>query len=219
MGESGTAPFKFACSSEFVREFVRGERAALERVYLAYFSDVESAVRRGMSASRPTFEDVRDVVQDVFIHAFAARARRSFDSTRDFGPFLATLTRHLLIDRMRRRARELRVTALESLVAFPEEPVEDAALDAQMLATVRRYVSSLPDLLRAIHEHRYVLGQPQQVACAALGLTRQRLRTLEKQLRAGLARELKVRAPHTPPVASAESEDSPTRTARRSVKA
>ncbi len=205
MGGPGTRPFKFSCSSEFVREFARGDRAALERVYLAYLHDVEGTVRACINAVRPSAqsEDVRDVIQDVFIHAFAAPARRSFDGTRDYGPFLATLTRNLFVDRMRRRAREVRVTDLDSLVPELGEPTDEPVLEVEMLATVRRYVSSLPMLLRAVYEHRYVLGHPQEVACAALGLSRQQFRTLEKRLRAGFARELKnpnrSRVSRTPP--------------------
>ena len=200
MGDPGMRPFTFSCSSEFVHEFVRGDRAALERVYLAYLRDVEQTVRACMTAPRSParFEDVRDVVQDVFMHAFAARARRSFDPTRDYGPFLATLTRNLLVDRMRRRSREMRVTDIDSVGPESADAIDVPMLDVEMLATVRRYVSSLPALLRAVYEQRYVFGNPQEVACAALGLSRQRFRTLEKRLRAGFARELKSRMVRLP---------------------
>jgi RNA polymerase sigma factor (sigma-70 family) len=203
MGDSAPRPFKFLCSVEFVREFERGDRAALQQVYVAYLDEVEATVRRCMAAAAPAshrrFEDVRDLVQDVFVRAFSSRARRSFDSSRDYGPFLGALTRNLLIDRMRQGGREVRVADLESVAEAPGETAEDPSLDAETVAAVRRYLSELPTALRAVHEQRYVLGHPQQVACAALGLSRQRLRTLEGRLRAGLERELKRRALHLRP--------------------
>src|SRR5215471_8811104 len=197
--EESPKPFKFPCASTFVRDFLKGDRAALERVYLAYVDEVEAMVRRCLTAPRwhaayGGFEDVRDLVQDVFIRAFSGSARQSFDSQRDFGPFLGTLTRNLLIDRMRRRGQELRMADLEAMIESHGDAGAAAGLDSETIIAIRQYLSELPTALRAVHEQRYVLGHPQNVTCSALGLTRQQLRTLEKRLRAGLERQLKSRA-------------------------
>jgi DNA-directed RNA polymerase specialized sigma24 family protein len=59
------------------------------------------------------------------------------------------------------------------------------------MAVVERFLRELAPELKAVHEKRYTLGLSQAEAAAALGITRQRLRTAEARLRDGLARALR----------------------------
>jgi DNA-directed RNA polymerase specialized sigma24 family protein len=52
------------------------------------------------------------------------------------------------------------------------------------------YVAALPPPLRGVYEQRFVLGNSQADASAALGITRRRLRTDEARLMSGLRRAL-----------------------------
>lgn len=63
--------------------------------------------------------------------------------------------------------------------------------EPRAVAVAKLYLARLPAPLASVHHHRFVLGRSQDAAAKALNLTRQRLRTLEKKLRSGLARELK----------------------------
>jgi RNA polymerase sigma-70 factor (ECF subfamily) len=180
--------------------FRRGERDALERVYWAYVDRVEHVVQRGFQLLRQggaiqvdgvRSADVADLVQETFTRAFAERARLAYDGLRDYAPFLVTITRNLLVDRARKRGREITFDGLEDLepAAVPEEEYAD---DATMRA-VAEYLAALPADLRGIHEQRYVRCVSQEEAARALGLSRQQVRTLEKRLRDGLAAHLEKR--------------------------
>jgi RNA polymerase sigma factor (sigma-70 family) len=178
--------------------FREGDREALGRVYWAYVERVERVVRHGFQVLRQGGAvrvaglqpgDVGDAVQETFTRAFAERARLAYDGLRDYGPFLLTITRNLLIDRARRHGREL---ALEGLDGFDEaaEPEEPPFADEATLRAVNEYLAALPEPLQGVHEQRYVRGVSQEEAGRALGLSRQQLRTLEKRLRDGLAAHL-----------------------------
>jgi DNA-directed RNA polymerase specialized sigma24 family protein len=99
-------------------------------------------------------------------------------------------------DALRLQQREVlaAVSEIEAWLALEEaSPADDPSgwIDPVTLARVREYLSRLPLDLQSVHHRRYVLDEAQEVAADALGLSRQRIRTLEKKLRLGLARELK----------------------------
>jgi RNA polymerase sigma factor (sigma-70 family) len=180
-----------------VQGFRDGRRDVLADVYRRHVDEVERVVAQGLlrrGARRRnrgvTPVEVPDLVQEVFARAFRDSARRSFDSRRRYSPFLATIARNLVIDWMRRRRVEL---ALPEDIADPrmgeaEVPWTDEAL----LHIVEGYVATLPERLGRVFEQRYVLGRSQTAAATALGITRQRLRTRENKLRAGLSRALRT---------------------------
>jgi RNA polymerase sigma-70 factor (ECF subfamily) len=164
-----------------LKAFREGDREAMEKVYWAYIGRVGRFVAVHVRRS-----DVEDVVQDVFIRAFNAQARLSYDGLRDYGPWLVTIARNIVIDRARRDGRE--VLKEEISVDEPaEEPAEASSwADPAVMRVVDSYVAALPTPLREVHEYRYVRCLPQREAAAQLGITRQQLRTREDHLRQGL---------------------------------
>jgi RNA polymerase sigma-70 factor (ECF subfamily) len=180
---------------ELLAAFHRGEERALEEVYWAYVTRVERMVRFGSllvgsgSRVRGAADDVEDLVHETFARAFTDRARRAYDGKRRYGPYLAAIARNLLVDEARRRGRELLTAELAD-----DLPLEDASepdwADPATTRAVEEYVARLPDELRAVHHHRYERGSSQEAAAAALGLSRQQIRTLEQRLRDGLRSHL-----------------------------
>jgi RNA polymerase sigma factor (sigma-70 family) len=183
---------------EALAQFRQGHRNTLEAVYWAYVERVRRLVRLGFAYTRTgvfvrgaVAADIDDLVQEVFARAFSESARTSFDGLSDYGPFLLTIARNLLSDWARKQGREIAAHQLDSLAA---EPAEDSGPwwgDAEVVAVVEAYLATLTDDLRAVHEQRYVRNRSQAATASALGLTRQRVRTLEGKLRKGLARALK----------------------------
>jgi RNA polymerase sigma-70 factor (ECF subfamily) len=179
-------------------DFRGGQRRALEEVYWAYVGKVAQVVRYGffrggarVSGARP--HEVSDLVQEIFARAFAERARLAYDGVRDYGPYLLTIARNLLADRLRQSGRELPLEALpESLEGVAADgPIEWA--DPATVSLVEEYLASLAPELRQVHEARYVRGLTQTEAASELGLSRQQLRTREAHLRDGLERVLKAK--------------------------
>jgi RNA polymerase sigma-70 factor, ECF subfamily len=186
-----------------LERFRAGARPAMEAVYWFYVRRIEALVRHGFSlpgaagAFRAKASEVEDLVQEVFARAFSERARLSFDGLRAYGPFLATLARNTVIDWGRRRGREVLVDGRNDDLAdltradSTPEPVPGWA-DEDVAAIVSKYLAGLPKDLADLHHRRYVLAESQADAAAALGLSRQQLRTREARLRDGLADALKA---------------------------
>ena len=173
--------------------FRRGEREALQNIYCRYVGVVEDRVRAVLGRiGRLAAPDLADLVQDTFLQAFSDRARAQYDGERDYGPFLVTIARNVVIDWLRRSGRE--VPTPDVLDCFAEEPVIDSdptLFDSALLANTEAYIRDLTPELRAIHHVRFVLGLPQRQAAAAIGISRQSLRTLEKKLLNDFRRHLK----------------------------
>jgi RNA polymerase sigma factor (sigma-70 family) len=194
--------------------FRAGEREALAEVYWAYVDSVERVLRARFFAAAPaswggSASDLEDVLQEVFIKAFAPEARTSYDGLRPYAPYLLTIARNVLADWWRRRGREI-PTDLELPEADEGAVFGDATAafaDAHRMALVERFVRELPRDLRAVHEARFGRGLSQRDAAAALGIGRQKLRTLEQRLTAMLRETLAEPAPETgvPPGAEAPS--------------
>jgi RNA polymerase sigma factor (sigma-70 family) len=181
---------------QLLEPFRRGDKSALECVYLTYFERIQKLVRHGLHAVRanvhvpgPGASDLRDVVQETFLRAFAEAARVAYDGRREYWPFLATITRNLIVDHARRRNREVHVDELPDVEEVVVEPAP--WVDPLLVRKVEAYLSQLPRELRRVHELRYVADLTQEAAARALGLSRQQLRTLEERLRRGLAAHLR----------------------------
>jgi RNA polymerase sigma factor (sigma-70 family) len=184
-----------------VRRFREGDRVVLEEVYRVYLRPVTSVVQSGLRASRrsrPIVDLVTmDLVQEVFLRAFAPAARRSFDGIRAYGPYIYTVARHVVIDWARRDGREI-ATDWSQVEALADEEIGDRfdgnEGDPYVHSIVSRYCESLEPALRAVLEVRYRRQLSQNEGARALGLSRQELRTLETRLRTGLRRALKRHA-------------------------
>jgi len=188
----------FRTTPGLLERFRAGSREAMETVYWAYVRKIEAQLRAGFALSLGrkvpgvAATELEDLVQEVFAKAFSERARLAFDGTRDYGPFLSTLARNVVVDWARKRNRHLVFAdsgeLTENLVeTAPQEPWAEP--DA--LRVVETYLRTLPENLAAVHRERYVLGHTQKIAAEALGLSRQQLRTCEDQIREGLDRALK----------------------------
>jgi RNA polymerase sigma-70 factor (ECF subfamily) len=186
--------------TDLLESFRRGERSALERIYWAYVTRVDRLVRRLLHLHGGTrlvaATSAEDLVQDSFTRAFSPAARQAFDGIREYGPYLLTIVRNTVADALRLQRREVLAGGEEIEASLALEDAAAAAdpsswVDPVTLSRVRDYLSRLPSDLRSVHHRRYVLDEAQDVAADALGLSRQRVRTLEKKLRLGLVRELK----------------------------
>lgn len=132
-----------------------------------------------------------DLVQETFARAFSQRARLAFDGLRDFGPYLATIARNLLVDWARRQGREIQTDSVAAQLAQEDGDELDVPwADAATIRIVEDYLAGLPRELADVHRERYVHSRSQRDAAKILGISRQQLRTRENRLRDGLRRLL-----------------------------
>jgi RNA polymerase sigma factor (sigma-70 family) len=180
----------FANDANLLRRFRAGESGALSAVYWFYVARVEGMVRR---AGRVGAE-LPDLVQEVFARAFATSARLAYDGTREYGPLLMTIARNTVIDHLRRQGREFQADPSRIEQMLEGEPEGDTALvpwaDPPTMLVVEHYIAGLSGPDAEVYEQRYHRGQSQEQTAIALSMTRQRVRTVEQHLRAGLVRAL-----------------------------
>jgi RNA polymerase sigma factor (sigma-70 family) len=190
---------------DLLERFRAGDRDALEVVYRAYVARVSEIAANGfriastggaVSGFGRGTADLADTVQEIFLKAFARTARLSFDGSRDFGPYLASIARNVMIDRARRSGREILLPEIDldrassSAVSDPFSEIPARWEDPAAIAVARRFIDELPPELAHIHRLLYVEGQSQREAAVTLGIGRQALRTLDGKLRAGLRQRL-----------------------------
>jgi RNA polymerase sigma factor (sigma-70 family) len=163
--------------------FKRGDRGALERVFRFYAPHVARFVR----AQRFPEHDVESVVHEVFVKAFAAPARASWDGVRPFGAWLTTMTRNWLIDHARKHKRVLLLAPEDMPVraddkASPERAAEHGVL-VQVLDGFRAGLSVDE---AALFDTRFAQEQSIRAAAHTLGWSEIRARKYDTALRSRL---------------------------------
>jgi RNA polymerase sigma factor (sigma-70 family) len=181
---------------ELADAFRNNRREVLEQLYWEHRGDIERLVGSALRRARQfSHADVSDVVQDVFTKAFSLRVRAAYDGERAYGPFLRRIAHNTVVDWLRRNRCEA-VRHVELLLAFetltPISSWEEDVFSPALLAAAERYVIGLEPMLKAVHERRFLAADSQTAAARKLGISRQNLRTLERQLLAGLRREISV---------------------------
>jgi len=166
--------------TDLLRAFRAGDHRALARIYEQYAHELRRTLaRRGRLAD----EDLADVLQDVFAHTFSVQVRKSYDGRREFRPFLHAIARNVLCDWARRRKRESSPICeiVDANAQLIDHPVESPSL-SMLAEIVEGFVNDMPPELREVYVERYLEARTQAQAAAALGISRQTLRTRERRL-------------------------------------
>ena len=186
----------FESNRPLLDAFRAGDRQALEAVYMVYVDAVFELVRFGFlladgkrvpGTKEPDVQ--RELVHDVFVRAFAERARMSYDGVRPYRPFLLRVARNVIIDTWRRRGLALADAAdVEELAT--DGPADDD-LDWQRLTEATRvWSATLDDESKRFVALRFAEGLGQREVARSMGATRRRVRTLEAMVRRGLLAHL-----------------------------
>jgi RNA polymerase sigma-70 factor (ECF subfamily) len=200
----------FASNRELLDGFRRGESQSLTLVYKHYVSKVAACIARGFQRpyddlSVPGVESAelqREYVQEVFLRAFSEAARQAYDGIRAYQPYLMQIARNLLIDHWRKQGREIEISyddqAQEEWEYANDSREMSLVLQSRILAT-REYLKSLSPLVREFVKLRFEQELSQYEIKDRLGLTRWKVRTLEKKVLAGLSNHLKRKDLTRPP--------------------
>lgn len=164
--------------------------AAIYRVQQPVVSRfVRRELRRWQMYCDHASSEVDDLVHEVFMRAFRPAARRSYDPTRAYEPFLFAIARNVVTDHLRACRREERlhaslVGAAPHAATAPEgAPLEPAAArDLFALRRARQVLGSLPQRQRELFRVRFEEDTSQRAAAKLLGLSYQETRTLELAL-------------------------------------
>lgn len=167
--------------------FRRGERAALARVFLRYAPEVARHVR----AARAPEHEVEALVHDVFAKAFAEKARLAWDGLRPFGAWLSTITRNVVIDRVRVE-RRLDSRAPEDMPVLVADDDPAAAHEARELdAALQGFRANLNEDDRALFRIRFEEQRSLSQTAELLGWSEIRVRKRDTALRSALLQALR----------------------------
>lgn len=154
-----------------------------DRLHARYFYDVRSFVRRRVSDR----EVADDITQETFLRAL--RSWHTYDPARPAWPWLATIARNLICNRLRDERRRLRhidrnvdVSELEQL---PDErsALEDTYSEGEHGAAIRRALASLPERHRRVLLMRAVADLSCQEIAEHEGITVDASKSLLKRAR------------------------------------
>jgi RNA polymerase sigma factor (sigma-70 family) len=162
-----SAMAKISEDQALVERFRRGEDSAFDRIVERHAAGVAALANRLLGWPG----DVDDVVQDVFVAAFVGLKR--FRGACRLRTWLFTITVNKCRSHRLRRRWRLRRAALEDAeaVAGPGRAGDEAAMDEEAFARVRRVVATLPRKYREVVALRYLQGLETDEICELLGLT------------------------------------------------
>lgn len=189
---------------ELQEAFRRGEEAALEEVYQEYSRPLYAMLSRGFSFGVAGlrgfingFSDPHareDAVQEVFLRAFAPRARLAYDGVTPYRNYLFVVARNILIDSARMRRRDfdcpyaLREPDAETVLLHPEL----AFAHAQVERYCDHFISSLDQWDRELFEVRFHEGHSLEEAARRMHTSEYRVKQAEKSLRKRLFHAMKA---------------------------
>lgn len=150
-----------------VERFRRGEDSAFDRIVEQHSAEIAALANRLLGWPG----DVDDVVQEVFIAVFLGLKR--FRGECRLRTWLFTIT----VNKCRRhrfhRLCRLRPVAIENVQELEsrDRSGDQAAMDREIFARVRRAVLALPQKHREIVALRYLQGLETEEICQLLGIT------------------------------------------------
>jgi RNA polymerase sigma factor (sigma-70 family) len=186
--------------------FREGRRDVLARVYRDHVREIALWFRRGFmysSSGQPmrfagvhSDVELEGFLQEVFMRAFAPRARLAYDGLRPYAGFLVGIARHVVLDHLRRTVRHGEVlSAPEVLDAIVDEggqsalDTDDARRGSQL---VQEFLArECDDRDRLLYGLRYDQELSQVDAASSARLSRIQVRRWERRFRERLLRFLK----------------------------
>ena len=167
-----------AVDTELVRQTLRGDQAAFERLVERYQGRLFALTR---NYTRNAVE-IEDIVQDTFLKAF--KRLDSFDHRSSFYTWIYRIATNTILDVLKRRGRSPVQTVedpeLVGEVAPVEMPAPSARLESEEVAVVTREVlDHLPDIFKSVLVMREFHGLAYQEIADTLGIS---IGTVESRL-------------------------------------
>jgi RNA polymerase sigma factor (sigma-70 family) len=185
----------FQGNRELLLAFRAGDREALASVYWHYLPWVERLLRRGFGSGDVRVPgladpDVSDVLQDTFARAFSAPGRNGYDGLRPYRNYLLRIARNIMIDRARIAGRVELDADIGEEADDDDESAEEIVEHSRLQQATQVFVRGLDPESRELVRLRFEDERSQEAVAAAMGVSRRRIRTLEKRVREGLERHL-----------------------------
>ena len=180
---------------ELLDGFRRGDTDALEKIYRRYAEGVARYLLARFALS--TF-DLHDTVQTTFLKAFDPKARESYDGLRPYGSWLIRIAHNVALNDLNHASKRFEYVTEEDerweacetqfFLKNDHTPGQEVK-NAEISEMLKEFLAKLDDEERKVVEARFENGWSQSKTALELGVTRRRIRTLEKRIRRKAAKE------------------------------
>jgi RNA polymerase sigma factor (sigma-70 family) len=135
------------------------------------------------------------ILQETFARAFGESTRRNYDGERPFKNYLFSIAKNLVLREFQRRERVLAIDNQEEVtdalarrgvdygLTSAEHNPEGTLTDGQLESVTRAFIGELDDEETRFFTQRFVQGLTQEATADEMGVTRARVKLLEKALR------------------------------------
>jgi RNA polymerase sigma factor (sigma-70 family) len=181
---------------DLLERFRLGERLALTEVYSLYAPAVFSLLQAGFSfeskGQRVTFGgehdpgELENLVQEVFVRAFAEAARMRYDGLRSYANYLFAIARNLVADAFRDRRRTFASfdETTTDLGDSSEVPTPlDLIANEQRDQLIRAFRADLRAFDQSVFLARFAEGLSIEATSRRLGVTEYRVKRTEQNVR------------------------------------
>lgn len=140
--------------------------------------------------------DVEAVVQETFARAFAPSTRANYDGLRPFKTYLFSIAKNLVLRELQRKERVAAVDphteevgealtqrSVEAGLSRACPSPEGSVADEQLGELTRKFIAELGDEETTFFSLRFARGLTQEATAERMGVTRARVKLLEKALR------------------------------------
>ena len=152
---------------DLVARFRRGDDSAFDRIVEQHSAEIAALANRLLGWPG----DVDDVVQEVFLAAFLALKRFRGDCRLRTWLFTITLNKCRSLRFRRRRFLPAVAESNPEIGIGPGRSSDEAAMNEETFARVRRAVQALPAKYREVVVLKYLQGLDTAEACKLLGVT------------------------------------------------
>lgn len=139
--------------------------------------------------------DTEAIVQETFARAFAESTRRNYDGERPFKNYLFSIAKNLVLREFQRRERVLNVDHHEEVtdalarrgvdygLTSADQNPEGTFTEGELHGVTSTFIGELNGEETEFFTERFVRGLTQEATADAMGVTRARVKLLEKQIR------------------------------------
>jgi RNA polymerase sigma factor (sigma-70 family) len=182
-GQTWAFEVLFRAYAEPVRRFLAGGFTFVSRGRTCRFRGQGSGI------------DTESIVQETFARAFAPSTRTNYDGERPFKNYLFSIAKNLVLREFQRRDRLIRLETTEETTDMlarksseqqflpADRNPEHTFADGELHEVTKQFIATLDEEEKLFFLHRFAKGLTQEATAKEMGVTRARVKLLEKGMR------------------------------------
>lgn len=189
---------------KLLESYRKGEKEAFLILYKKYSNPLRKFLQGGFSFSSQgkicrfkgadSAMDVNAIVQETFTRAFIPSTRKNYDGYRPFQTYLFSIAKNLVLRECYQRERMVNVDQIENTLEAKGSSIfsnkdsysfnpEQHMQNMELKKITEDFYNSLNDEEQSFFTARFADGNTQEKSAEIMGITRARIKLLEKNIR------------------------------------